>query len=160
MIHIFNINFIFIHYVCQVISNCKKVSFQKKVPFYFSLLVLFTCEITILFLKILGIFTNVFSTLFITSCYMIYLTSASLNQWHAVTVTFNCESLFTINNQIISLTGSFMYALLIWVLPKCLNIPLLTFPYVFSIYHVMQIFNQIQVSKIEAQFSVNMLLKS
>ena len=108
IIHISNRYFLFIHNFCQVISNCFRncLSFQKKIPFYFSLLLLFTCEITILFLKILGIFMNLFSTQFITSCYMMYLISASLNQWHEVTVTFNYGSLLTIHNQIISLTGS------------------------------------------------------
>ena len=100
--HIFNRNFIC--YVCQVIFSCKKVIFQKKRPLNFAFLLLITCEITILFLQILPIFTNLFATLFITSCYIS--DPVSLGQWRAVIVAFNCGSSFTINNHIISLRGS------------------------------------------------------
>ena len=63
--------------------------------------------------------------------------TVTLNQWRAVIGTFNCGSLFTINSHSISLTGRFIYFLLICILPKCLYISLLTPLYIFSflLYH-------------------------
>ena len=83
MINIFNKNYILICYVCQVIFNCYKIPssdeivtkdilLSKKRPFNFSHLLLFTCGINILFFIFLGIFTDLISTLFISSYYMFY----------------------------------------------------------------------------------------
>ena len=58
--------------------------------------------------------------------------TVSLDQWCAVTGTFNCRSLFPIINYSISLTGSFIRFILICILPKCLYISLLTLLYIFS----------------------------
>ena len=81
MINIFNRNSIFAYYVCQVIFNCytipssdeivtKDILLLEKRSFNFAILLLFTCWIKILFFIFLGIFTDLFSTLFVSGYYI------------------------------------------------------------------------------------------
>ena len=78
MINIFNRNSILIYRVCQVIFNCpfgdeivtKEILLSEKISFNFALLLLLTCGINILFFIFLGILTDLFSTIFISSYYI------------------------------------------------------------------------------------------
>ena len=80
-ISFFNRNSIPVYYVCQVIFNCytipsgdeivtKEILLLEKRPFNVALLLLFTRGINILFFIFLWIFTDLFSTLFISSYYI------------------------------------------------------------------------------------------
>ena len=78
MINIFNMNSILIYRVCHVIFNCpfgdeivtKEILLSEKISFNFALLLLLTCGINILFFIFLGILTDLFSTIFISSYYI------------------------------------------------------------------------------------------
>ena len=75
---IFNRNSILVYYVCPVIFNCytilsggeivtKEILPSNKRTFNFALLLLFTHGINILFFIFLGVFTDLFFILFISS---------------------------------------------------------------------------------------------